>query len=301
MTEKNAADIEIKRAAQLSIVELSIGSVGHGLKIPLTGQVLSLNQLAFLLNSINKDHLPTSSAFEISCIAAVLKSFSPAGQKLGPMFSITMQGFLFWIFTSLFRKNMIGQFLGAVCLCLWSFLQPLITYFLIYGFELIKIYDYYEKKIAQDFSFIHQSILIGVIFVLTLKVLIALTLVIYSVRTEKEIRFLSESQINNLTKNSLLQTYTQLSPWKSAFKDMTRPLFVLSFILMAIFAWQIEGPLSHKIWFALRPLAAAFLLFYLVRSPWISRKLFELSQKSERFNKIYQKANKAYELLKFRG
>lgn len=296
MQESSTTDVEIKRAAQLSLVEISIGSLGHGLKIPLTGQILSLNQLAFLLNANNRDQLPTSSSFEISSIAAVLKSFSPAGQKMGPMFSIAMQGFLFWIFNSLFRKNIVGQLIGAFFLSIWSFIQPITTYLLIYGFELVKLFEYYEKKLAQDFSFIHQSILVGVILVLALKILTAFGLVIYSVRTRKEIRFIDPAQVQKLAGHAV-DFKTSLSPWRAALKDMTRPLFILSFVLMALFVWQIEGPLSQKIWFSLRPLAIAYLIFYLIRSPYIAEKLFQLSQRSERFNSIYQKAKKASDLI----
>ncbi len=294
---EQTTDVEIKRAAQLSLIEISIGSLGHGFKIPLTGQVLSLNQLAFLLNANNKDQLPTSSSFEISSIAAVMKSFSPAGQKLGPMFSIAMQGFLFWIFNSLFRKNIVGQLIGAFFLSLWSFLQPITTYFLIYGIELVKVVEYYEKKIAQDFSFIHQSIVLGLVVVLVTKILAAFGLVIYSVRTKKEIQFVSPEKVQKLASIQAFNFEPQSSPWRAAFKDITRPIFLLSFILMILFVWQIEGPFSQKIWLALRPLAVAYLLFYLVRSPFVAAKLFELSQRSERFNKIYQKAKKAFALM----
>ena len=294
---EQTTDVEIKRAAQLSLIEISIGSLGHGFKIPLTGQVLSLNQLTFLLNVNNKDQLPTSSSFEISSIAAVMKSFSPAGQKLGPMFSIAMQGFLFWIFNSLFRKHIIGQLIGAFFLSLWSFIQPITTYFLIYGFELVKLAEYYEKKLAQDFSFIHHSIIVGIIIVLTAKILAALGLVIYSVRTKKEIQFIDHQQVKKLAASQSVSFNSSPLPWKAALKDMTRPIFMLSFILMMMFLWQIEGPFSQKIWLALRPLALAYVLFYLVRSPFIAAKLFELSQRSERFNKIYQKAKKAFALI----
>ena len=296
MSETSNADLEIKRAAQLSLVEISIGSLGHGFKIPLTGQLLSLNQLAFLLNANNKDELPTSSSFEISSIAAVLKSFSPAGQKLGPMFSIAMQGFLFWVFNALFRKNIVGQLLGALMLSLWSFIQPAVTYFLIFGFQLVKLYDYYEKKLAQDFSFIHHSMVVGVIAVLLLKIVFAFALVIYSVRTKKEIRFIDAERVQNLSHRTV-NFKNSLSPWRAAFRDMTRPFFLLSFFLMLLFIWQIEGPLSEKIWLALRPFATAYLLFYLVRSPFIAKKLFNYSQRSASFNKIYQKSKKAFELI----
>jgi hypothetical protein len=294
---EQTTDVEIKRAAQLSLIEISIGSLGHGFKIPLTGQILSLNQLAFLLNANNRDQLPTSSSFEISSIAAVMKSFSPAGQKLGPMFSIAMQGFLFWIFNSLFRKNIVGQLIGAFFLSLWSFVQPVTTYFLIYGFELVRLAEYYEKKLAQDFSFIHQSIIVGVFVVLVTKILAAFVLVIYSVRTKQEIQFVDPEKVQKLASAQSLNFETASSPSKAALKDMARPVFILSFILMMLFVWQIEGPFSQKIWLALRPLAIAYLLFYLIRSPFVAAKLFKLSQRSERFNKIYQKAKKAFALM----
>lgn len=294
---EQTTDIEIKRAAQLSLIEISIGSLGHGFKIPFTGQILSLNQLAFLLNANNKDELPTSSSFEISSIAAVMKSFSPAGQKLGPMFSIAMQGFLFWIFNSLFRKQMIGQLIGAFFLSLWSFIQPATTYLLIFGFELIKLAEYYEKKLSQDFSIIHQSLIVGVLVIISIKVFIAFGLVIYSVRTKKEIQFIDPEKVQKISSSHGARFKFNSSPWQAALKDMLRPVFVVSFILMLLFVWQIEGPFSQKIWLSLRPLAIAYLLFYLVRSPYVAAKLYQLSLRSNSFNKIYQKAKKAFAIL----
>ena len=152
LDRKPNTDLEIKRAAQLSITEISLGSIGHAFKIPFTGQILSLNQLGFMLNVLNKDRLPISSTFEISSISAVLKSFSPAGQKLGPMLSIAMQGFLFWLFTFLGQASVIGQVIGAIFLALWSFTQPLISYFIIYGFDLVNVAFYYEKRMKLKWN-----------------------------------------------------------------------------------------------------------------------------------------------------
>lgn len=143
------ADLEIKRAAQLSLTEIGLGSLGHGFKIPLTGHVLSLNQLAFLLNAINRDVLPKSSTFEISSLAAVMKSFSPAGQKIGPMLSIAMQGFLFWLSTTLLGIGLLGQLLGAVMLSLWAFIQPLITLLMIYGLSSVDLFEFHRDRRAH--------------------------------------------------------------------------------------------------------------------------------------------------------
>lgn len=290
------SDLEIKKAAQLSITEIGIGSIGHGFKIPLTGQVLSLNQLAFLLNAINRDLLPKSSAFEISSIAAILKSFSPAGQKLGPMLSIAMQGFLFWLGVSVFGVNIIGQIIGAVLLALWAFVQPFVTLFMVYGFDLVKLIEFYSKRISEDYEFIALSLVYAFILVLSIKVLAAVGLVILSLKYKKEVRIVNDNKLQSVVLKQI--PIQNKSPLKSALKDLFKPFFLFSFILMMVFVWQVNGSLSQKIWLSLRPLAIAFVIFYLLRSPWVAEKLLKWSQKSPRFEKIYSKAQKAFQMIK---
>lgn len=289
-------DLEIKRASQLSITEICIGSVGHGFKIPLTGQILSLNQLAFLLNAVNKDKLPKSSVFEISGIAAILKSFSPAGQKLGPMLSIAMQGFLFWLSISIFGLNILGQILGAVLLSMWAFVQPFITLFMIYGFDLVKLVDFYVKRISADYSFIAVSLVYAVLGLIIFKLMVAIGFVIFSLGGKKEISLIGENKISALIMQQLPQGQ-QKNAFKSAFKDLFKPLFLFSFILMLIFVWQFEASVSQKIWLSLRPLATAFVLFYILRSSWVSDKLLAFSKKSKTFELIYLKSKSAMALV----
>lgn len=306
-------DLDIKRAAQLSLTEICLGSIGHGFKIPLTGQILSLNQLGFLLNAVNRDKLPKSSAFEISGIAAILKSFSPAGQKLGPMLSIAMQGFLFWLGISIFGLNLLGQALGAVLLSLWAFIQPFITLFMIYGFDLLRLIDFYMQKINEDYSFIALSVAYAVISVVILKVFLSIGFVIFSLSTKKEISLLSayagqdkiSSVVMQQISGQILQTSQKntvgasdtLGTAKLALKDLFKPLFLLSFILMLIFVWQINGSFSQKIWLSLRPLAIAFILFYILRSAWVSDKFVYFSKRSKTFARVYLKSKAALELI----
>lgn len=295
-TAEKQSETEIKKAAQLSITEITLGSFGHGFKIPLTGQILSLNQLAFLLNAVNKEKLPKSSAFEISGIAAILKSFSPAGQKLGPMLSIAMQGFLFWLGTSLFGINVFGQIVGAVALSLWAFIQPFVTLFMIYGFDLAKLMEFYAKRISDDYSFIALSLVYAVIAFMILKICIAVGFVIFSVSSQKEINIINQGKIGT-TLLRQMPSGTSQNALKAAIKDLFKPLFLLSFILMLIFIWQLNGTLAQKIWLSLRPLAIAFIIFYLLRSPWVARKLLEFSRKSKNFEKIYLKSKSAWNLV----
>ncbi|MBC7741014.1 MAG: hypothetical protein H7061_02375 [Bdellovibrionaceae bacterium] len=290
------ADLEIKRAAQLSVIEISLGSIGHGFHFPLTGHVLSLNQLAFLLNAINHDQLMISSTFEISSIAAVLKSFSPAGAKLGPMLSISVQGFLFWLCCSLSRGHVAGQVVGAVVMSLWAFIQPLLSYIIVFGLSLVSVISFYETRIKKDYAFIAQSILVAIAFVVLLKILIAISLVIYSVITKKAVRIIEVGPY--LKKySSVTQPRPAHSAWKAALQDILRPLFAISFILLLFFISQLESSFSEKIWIALRPLAIAFILFYLIRSHWVAEKLRILSTKSRFVERIYAKSKTAFNLM----
>ncbi|MCC2680426.1 MAG: hypothetical protein K0R29_3002 [Pseudobdellovibrio sp.] len=291
------ADLEIKKAAQLSITEIGLGSVGHGFKIPLTGHVLSLNQLGFLLNAVNQDGLPRSAAFEISSISAILKSFSPAGKKIGPMLSIAMQGFLFWLSLSVIGMNIVGQVLGAVLLSLWAFVQPLVTLFLIYGFDLVRVGEFYVKRISEDYAFLAVALIYAFSFILALKIILAIAMVILSLKYNKKIIVLKTP--DRLEKQIKLSTPVNAnqSAAKSAVKDMLRPIFLLSFILMMIFIWQVNGDMTEKIWWSMRPLAIAFCLFYILRSPWVAEKLFSYSKRSPAFAKVYEKSRKAFEIV----
>ena len=290
-TSASTSDIEIKKAAQLSIAEIGLGSIGHGFKIPLTGHVLSLNQLGFLLNALNRDLLPRYSTFEISSIAAILKSFSPAGQKLGPMLSIAMQGFLFWFSTVILGTGIIGQIFGALLMSLWAFIQPLITLFFIYGPDLTKLYDFYIEKSKDDYAFIALAVMYALVVVLVVKLITAVVFTVLSYKYKKEIRVI------NSNVGILNESAKPISTFKAVVKDLTRPLFLLSFILMSVFIWQVNGSYSQKIWMSLRPLAIAFVLFYIIRSPWVAKKLFAYSKKSKIFANIYEKSQKAYQMV----
>lgn len=295
-SNEKKSEIEIKKAAQLSITEISLGSLGHGFKIPLTGQILSLNQLAFILNAVNKDELPKSSAFEISGIAAILKSFSPAGQKLGPMLSIAMQGFLFWLGTTVFGLNIVGQIVGGVALALWAFIQPFVTLFMIYGFDLAKLIEFYSKRITDDYSFIATPLIYAVFGFMILKISIAVGFVIFSMSSKKEIKIISDKVVGKALLNQI-PSKTSKNAFTSALKDLFKPLFLLSFILMSVFIWQLNGSFGEKIWLSLRPLAIAFVIFYILRSPTVAARLFEFSKKSKSFEKIYLKSKSAWNLV----
>ena len=68
-----------------------------------------------------------------------------------------------------------------------------------------------------------------------------------------------------------------------------------------IFLWQSNGSFAQKIWMGLRPLALAFMVFYVLRSPRVAIRLLDWSKKSPRFNKLYSKTQTAFEMIKNRS
>ena len=118
----------------------------------MSGRFLSLNQGAFLSKSYNNSFsrsIAAKTTFEISFITAVMKSLSPAGKKLGPMMSISSQGLLYSLGIFVGGVGTLGKVIGMVLLSLWAFIQPFISYFLMYGTEILSALAYLKKKLAR--------------------------------------------------------------------------------------------------------------------------------------------------------
>lgn len=132
----------------LSTSELTLGSYLHFLHIPLTGQLMSLNQ-CFWLN-VSKNWSPDHSTLKISCQVALIKMMSPVGKRLTPMIAIAMQGLLFEIGCLCFGSNVLGRSVGSVLMSFWSFFQSFLIYVLLLGGSLFQMADFFSEKVGID-------------------------------------------------------------------------------------------------------------------------------------------------------
>lgn len=261
-----------KFAAHLSAVEIVIGSFLHGFKIPFGGHFLSLNQGYFLCRFLNEIQTRSShsrlqsaqSLMEVSGVAACLKSLSPAGQKVGPMLSLSMQGLLFATGVLLGGIGSLGQFLGFTLLILWAFVQPFLSLFVLYGSNFEKMLHFYFERVQNEWPELGISLAVVFTTVVLIKWCLSLFLL-----------FLAKKTKTPLESVSLLRPfseYTKQTPHTSAFRgalrDLTRPLFLFSFLLLVIFLSLTESTKAEVVWLSLRPLALGFLLFYILRSHW---------------------------------
>ncbi len=281
--DTTALKVEIigKYSAMLSVIEVALGSVLHALHIPFAGNFLSLNQ-GYLLCRASleaKARGVGSVGYGVSNVAAVLKSLAPAGKKLGPMLSLSMQGFLFGLGENLFGANLLGLGLGMALLSLWTFVQPLLTFYLFFGNELWKALHYlFEKTVPytglglRDLAFI----LAGVVLV---KVGVAVGLAAYACRTKGNAEL--QNRLLALAKERGASPLEGEAPsrreaFRLALGDMLRPLFLVSLGITAFFLFFSQHSLAERFWILLRPVAIGFVFFYFSRTLTLDRWLQSL-------------------------
>ncbi len=96
--EIRSEDVVTEYTVLLGCTEIGFGSIVHGLRIPMGGHALSVNQGIVLTLAAKKCSSGAEAAKytnTISIYSSILKSLSPAGKKLTPMLALSCQGILF--------------------------------------------------------------------------------------------------------------------------------------------------------------------------------------------------------------
>lgn len=294
----NEARIELvgKYSAILSVIEIALGSLLHAFHIPFSGNFLSLNQ-GYLLCRASleaKEKNLGAVSYSVSNVAAVLKSLAPAGKKLGPMLSLSMQGLLFAVGEGIFGANLLGLSLGMALLSLWTFIQPLITYYLFFGSELWKALLYLFEKTVPYTGFGLSTLAWILAGIVLLKMLAAISLAFFAWKTqgnagfqEKLLRIAGERGPTPLEG----EAPTKRKALLLAVKDLFRPLFLISLAITAFFLYFSQHGDGQRYWVLLRPLAIGFLFFYFSRTLTLDRWLARLhGTKGEGFARACQRA-----------
>lgn len=253
--------------AILALMEVGAGSVIHGLHIPFGGHFLSLNQGYLLARAVLKTN-DSSLIVPVSNIAAILKSFSPAGKKFGPMLSLSVQGLLFRV-GLIFGVNPFGVILGMILLSIWGFIQPFITYYVLFGKTLLLAASFWAKELKAVFQITEENIMTFVIGIILTKMILASILGFLAFRKREEPITIKE-------RNDFQTPKKTGSPLLLAMKDLTKPLFLFSILLTGVFLYFSQHDWTEIIWYLLRPLGLGFILFYLSRTLTLDRFILRL-------------------------
>ena len=286
MSEENKK-IEIvgHYGATLSLIEIGLGSLLHTFKVPFSGILLSLNQGFILCRAaILSSNIPQNQwiTYSISNVAAVLKSLSPAGKKLGPMLSLSMQGLLFNLGVVFFGTNLFGLCAGMALLSVWTFIQPLITYYLFFGEKLFTAADHlYEKTIP--YHGIKKEMLLWIFLgIVVTKMLAAIIIGIIAWRTKGESIYGKnyEAGLIKVAREKGISLDTEKTPQKNAawlsIKDLFRPLFLVSIVITGLFLYFSQHDYAQIGWYLMRPVAIGFIFFYFSRTLTLDRWLIKI-------------------------
>jgi hypothetical protein len=294
-------------AATLSLVEVAAGSLLHAFRIPFSGTLLSLNQ-GFLLCQATMASRHLSSAapvpYAVSNVAAVLKSLAPAGKKLGPMLSLSMQGFLYSLGPCIFGGNFLGLSVGMVLLSAWAFIQPFLTYYLFFGQQLFEALAYMLAALEKNFpsasvaprtfAWIFASFVAG-------KALVALGLAWLAWRTRGKSNYPERLVAMAVSRGfkpiaGALPSNSKSSAFWLALRDLFRPLFLSSMLVTAAFLYVSRPRGGENLWMLLRPLALGFIFFYFSRTLTLDRWLQKMEQ--GRFEDFAKSSRLALEKLR---
>ncbi|HEY5235688.1 MAG TPA: hypothetical protein VIJ14_05885 [Rhabdochlamydiaceae bacterium] len=241
-------------ATALSLSEVGLGSIMHALHIPFAGTLLSLNQIFLLTRSLSlaTSRSRTSSPFSISSSAALIKCLAPIGKKLTPMLAICMQGMLYNLGILCFGNTLSGRLTGGVLSSLWSSLQPLLLYWLLFGSSFFQA--------VEKFAWV-EGLFYGLI---AGKAIAAFLIVLF---TPSLPAFKFEQYLHKLSsiKKSKYLSPVHKQPIKQALSDLCKPLFLVSLVITSLFLYFSQGISTILIWGILRPLGAGFLCFFLMR------------------------------------
>ena len=231
----------------LAGIEIGLGAWIHALHLPLGGQILSLNQ-GFLLSLASKKSerkLAAKAAYGISSSSALLKSLSPMGKRLTPMLAIWMQGVLFSMGVLFGGTGVAGLMISSALLSLWSFIQPALFAFFIFGADPM---GEWVKLFPNAISLLTWIIAGAVI----LKVITASLLALIAVRISdsKLSKYLSLAK-----KAEMKSTKNKWGHWVWIGGSVV--------IGLALFFIQGENTVIAFTAYVLRPLAASLVLFYL--------------------------------------
>jgi hypothetical protein len=249
-------------AASLSLIEIGLGSLLHGAKIPLSGQILSINQMALLGRASFKEKSKRI-ALDISLVSTCLKSLSPAGKKLTPMLAISMQGMLYSIGLIIFGVNYLGLFFSILLSASWAFIQPLIILFILFGTTLQDVTNFFIKEFRFLPIGFEKYLIVTIFGFLIFKIILTffISLKVINLTDEKfknlelKINFKSTKQKKEESNNQFI----------NAIRDLFKPLFIFTYILTILFLLNNQNSYSIKIWMFLRPIAFGFIVFYLFR------------------------------------
>ncbi|MDR0966918.1 MAG: nucleoside-triphosphatase [Myxococcales bacterium] len=120
------------------LVEVGLGSMLRALKVPLKGHFLAYLQNILLITFGKALH--GRGLFRITFICAMLKAFSPIGDRIRPMLYIFLQGSIFTLPIFLFGFRFLSVLFGSILMAWLTLTMKLLLNYLVFGMAFFDAY-----------------------------------------------------------------------------------------------------------------------------------------------------------------
>ncbi len=266
------------------LVEVGLGSTLHAYRVPLKGQLLASLQTVLLVG-FGKS-LRGRGLARIALLSALLKSFSPLGQRVRPMLYIALQGLCFATPVRLLGWNLGAVLLGAVLLGSFTLASSLAVDTLTFGTSFLTALSGAAASLSAALGLppLSLGVLLGGAFVLRALLSIALGLSAYCWDLQPWIQRWSRARRTRPEPSGAAQSAARARrarpPALAALRDLLRPRFVLAFFvstLLLLFFAKLRG--SDLLGVVLRGLCVSYLGFLLLRrvnvaafGAWLDRR-----------------------------
>lgn len=179
------------------------------------------------------------------------------------MLAILAQGLLFSSALAIFGVNIFGFLVASLLSSLWAFIQPVLFIYLLFGKTSLDVATHFATELQKLITFDLRLLLpLAIAFVL-LKVMAGIFICFFAIKmSDQDYAIFQNKMIRNIRLKPAIEGKSAL--WL-ALKDLCSPLFILSFVITALFFIYSQSENSTMIWGLLRPLATGFILFYLIR------------------------------------
>lgn len=170
MKAEKINDIWLKAAILGSLwasFEIVLGNFVHSMRIPFGGQFMASLSVILLISALqiwNHKGL----IIRAGMICALMKLLSPGIKIFGPMIAIFAEAALLELGILLFGKNIAGYMLGGGLAITWTLLQRIFNYLMLYGMNLVLLYNNIYEYALKSLPFSSGSPWIPIIILIIL-------------------------------------------------------------------------------------------------------------------------------------
>lgn len=120
------------------LVEASLGTILHALRIPLSGSIVSATGLVILLVARCYNNVRGSSVL-MALIAGAIKMIGFSTIKLGPFIGIVMEGVIVEVILSTMGVGLAGFILSGIMVGIYPLIQNIITKSILFGASFVPV------------------------------------------------------------------------------------------------------------------------------------------------------------------